>query len=94
MRNSSTAAVPTGRVPEKLLSPKTVGDTGRPWTALTERDFVILGEVECLENWPRAWCCNAGWRGHIETLLKKELRQDLSGILYMCNGSANKETRV
>ena len=36
---------------------KTVGGPGRMWSALTKKDFVLLGERECLENKPHRACC-------------------------------------
>ena len=86
-----------GEFQRETLSPKTVRVTGGLWTALTKRDFVLFGEVECAKNLPRCSWESRGGLGHIETRSKEELRQDwvrtLRGHVYTHSNSATKETR-
>ena len=46
---------------QRKTSSKTVKGPDRLWPALAERDFMIWGEEECMENrLPRAQCCSMG----------------------------------
>ena len=58
-----------GEIQREAL-PETVGGSGRLWPTLTERDFVIWGKGEHMENrFPRDRCCGMG--GHTGTVLKE-----------------------
>ena len=58
---------------EKLLSPKTVRGTGKLWSALTEKDFVLFGEVGLVLQ------CG----GHTEMILKEDPRRNLTETLVL-----------